>query len=147
MGSMTITMGRYTPSYPHLFLCLCLSASVQTFFFRPPRPPQTTREIKEKCSSYRNSGDLFLPAWCNRAVRGGALDLPDIQVGTDSMPGSAPAITTGWGWSLWSEWGGSCPGVCPGRGRFCNGVCSNGKGTALSDSPELEMAGNGDTGA
>ena len=94
--------------------------------------------------------------------------MPDSELGSGFVSGSAPAVTTGWGWSQWSEWGGSCPQVCPGRcrrrGRFCNGVCKTGKvgrfmknkdifsnsvlqGTLLSDCPELEEAGNGTTGA
>merc|ERR1711915_965124 len=60
-----------------------------------------------------------------------------------------PAASQGWGWSSWTEWGGSCPSLCPRRcqrrGRYCRGICPTGKGTQLSNCPELEVMNNGTT--
>ena len=66
-------------------------------------------------------------------MREGSSEMSDSDTGLGMAFGSrsAPAVTTGWGWSEWGEWGGACPQVCPGRcrrrGRFCNGVCKSGK--------------------
>ena len=86
-----------------------------------------------RCNGYRNSGALFIPSWCNRSLREGSSEVTSSDMDSKFAPGSvsAPAVTTGWGWSEWGEWGGSCPEVCPGRcrrrGRYCNGVCKAGK--------------------
>ena len=42
------------------------------------------------------------------------------------------AVTySGWGWSEWGQWSGSCPSVCPvrcrTRERYCSGLCSQGQ--------------------
>merc|ERR1719312_1028482 len=104
-------------------------------FFRPDLPPMLAREIQNRCDEHR----MFLPGWCGRNIKDGSTVAP--------VPGAAPAATTGWGWSDWGAWGGTCPDICPGRcrvrGRYCSGVCP-GKASELSDCPELETDGVGE---